>query len=179
MNINTSPQETNDSNPAATKATKPVTADVIIDLNLIAQLRKDMAKIGTESTEGISKRQAVILLLAEITDARARKVSFKGMEAAFKARGIFISAATIGTYWRQAMADIEAAKPKPIEPVPEVIPTPEVNIAAIEQTSDDVTAQKSTIVFRDITDDDEVEDDAAFLRRMGNETSNTELDKSE
>jgi hypothetical protein len=178
MNINTSPKETNDSNPTATKATKLVTADVIITDNLIAQLRKDIAKIGTESTEGISKRQAVILLLKEITDARARKVSFKGIEAAFKARGILISAATIGTYWRQAMADIEATKPKPIKPVPEVIPTPEVNIAVIEQTPDNVAAPKPTLLFRNITDN-EFEDNAALLRRMGNETSNTELDKSE
>jgi hypothetical protein len=175
MNINSSPQDTNDSSPASTKAIKPVTADVIINDNLIAQLRKDIAKIGTESTEGISKRQAVVLLLPEIADARARKVSFKGIEAAFKARGIIISSSNIGTYFRDAMAEIEAKKPKPIEPVPDVIPTPEVNIAAIEQMLDDVAAPQSTLVFHDITDDEELEDDEITLRRMRGETANTEL----
>jgi|GEM_PF-3632269 len=63
MNISTSPIETNDTRPTPAKATKPVTSNVTIDLNLIAQLRKDIAKIGTDSAEGITKRQAIILLL--------------------------------------------------------------------------------------------------------------------
>ena len=175
MNINTSPKDTNDSNPAPTKTSKPVNSEAIIDNNLIAQLKKDIAKIGTESTEGISKRQAVVLLLPEIADARARKVNFKGIEAAFKARGIIISASNIGTYFRDAMAEIEAKKPKPIEPVPEAIPTPEVNIAAIEQTLDNVAAPKPTLVFRDITDDDEFEENTALLRRMCDEAPKTAL----
>ncbi|KJS41386.1 MAG: hypothetical protein VR71_18625 [Roseovarius sp. BRH_c41] len=181
MNINTSSQDTNVSNPASIKATKSATAEIIITPNLIAQLRKDIAKIGTESTEAITKRQAVILLLPEITDARARKVSFKGIEAAFKARSILISAATIGTYWRQAMADIEAAKPKPIKPVPEVIaasPAPVMDIAPTEQKVDAVETPKTTLVFRDITDDDEFEDNTALLRRMGDETPTTEPGES-
>lgn len=178
MNINTSPQDTNGSNPEPTKTSKPVTSEAIIDLNLIAQLRKDIAKIGAQSTEGISKRQAVILLLPEITDARTRKVSFKSIEHALKARGLLISAATIGTYWRQAMADIEAAKPKPIKPVPEVIaaiPEPALDIVTLEATLDEVETLKSPIEFRDITDDDELEDDEITLRRMRGETANTEL----
>ena len=159
MNINTSPQDTNVSNPASIKATKSATAEVIITPNLIAQLRKDIAKIGTDSIEAITKRQAVILLLPEITDARARKVSFKGVEAA----------ATIGTYWRQAMADIEAAKPKSLKPAPEVTavgPAPAMDIAPTEQKVDAVEMPKTTLVFRDITDDDEFEDNTALLRRM-------------
>ncbi|MGX0904738.1 hypothetical protein ACSSV8_003332 [Roseovarius sp. MBR-79] len=82
MNISTSPNATNDTRPAPAKATKPATAEVIITPNLIAQLRKDIAKIGTETAEGITKRQAIILLLPEITAARARKVNFKVIEAA-------------------------------------------------------------------------------------------------
>ncbi|WP_422003071.1 hypothetical protein [Roseovarius mucosus] len=181
MNINSSPQDTNVSNPASIKATKSATAEVIITPNLIAQLRKDIAKIGTDSIEAITKRQAVILLLPEITDARARKVSFKGIEAAFKARGILISAATIGTYWRQAMADIEAAKPKPLKPAPEVIavgPAPAMDIAPTEQKVDAVEMPKTTLVFRDITDDDEFEDNTALLRRMSDETPTTEPGES-
>lgn len=178
MNINTSPQDTKVSNPAPTKETKPATAEVIITPNLIAQLRKDIAKIGTDSTDSITKRQAVILLLPEITDARARKVSFKGIEAAFKARGILISAATIGTYWRPAMADIEAAKPKPLKPAPEPIPMSEVDTTALEQTLDDVKTQEFSIVLRDITDDDELEDDEDFSRRMNAKTPTTEPDES-
>ena len=177
MNINTSPH-INDSNSAPIKTTTTVTKEVIIDLTLIAQLRKDIAKIGTQSTEGISKRQAIILLLPEITDARARKVSFKAIEEALKARGIFISAATIGTYWRQAMADFEAAKPKPIKPVPEVIaaiPEPLMDIAPTEQKVDTVETPKTTLVFHDITDEDEFEDNTALLRRMADEAPNTGL----
>lgn len=178
MNINTSPKDTNNSNSAPTKTSKPVTSEAIIDNNLIAQLRKDIAKIGAQSTEGISKRQAIILLLPEITDARARKVSFKAIEEALKTRGIFISAATIGTYWRQAMADSEAAKPKPVKPVPEAIaaiPAPVMDIAPTEQKVDAVETSKTTLVFHDITDDDEFEDNTALLRRMADEATNTEL----
>jgi hypothetical protein len=164
MNISTSPIETNDTRPAPAKATKPATANVIIDLNLIAQLRKDIAKIGTDSAEGITKRQAIILLLPEITAARARKVSFKAIEAALKARGILISAATIGTYWRQAMADIEAAKPKPLKPAPEPIPAPEIDIASLEQTLDDVNTPSSSIVFHSL-EDIAYKDDEDFLRK--------------
>lgn len=181
MNINTSPQDTTASNPAPTKTSKPVTSEAIIDNNLIAQLRKDIAKIGAQSTEGISKRQAIILLLPEITDARARKVSFKAIEEALKTRGIFISAATIGTYWRQAMADSEAAKPKPVKPVPEAIaaiPAPVMDIAPTEQKVDAVETSKTTLVFHDITDDDEFEDKTALLRRMGDETPTTEPGES-
>lgn len=180
MNINTSPQNTTDSNSAPTKATKSVNAEVIIDPTLIALLKKDIAKIGTQSSEGITKRQAIILLLPEITDARARKVSFKAIEEALKARGIYISAATIGTYWRQAMAEIEAAKPKPTKPVPEVIaaiPAPVIDIAPTEQKVDDVETPKTTIVFRDITDDDEFEDNTALLRRMDEEPPDTGLNE--
>ena len=177
MNINTSPY-INDSNSAPIKTTTTVTKEVIIDLTLIAQLSKDIEKIGTQPSEGISKRQAVILLLPEITDARTRKVSFKSIEHALKARGLLISAATIGTYWRQAIADIEAAKPKPIKPVPEVtaaIPEPALDIVTLEASLDDVETRKPTIEFRDITDDDELEDDEITLRRMRGETANTEL----
>lgn len=168
MNINTSPH-INDSNSAPIKTTTTVTKEVIIDLTLIAQLRKDIAKIGAQSTEGISKRQAVILLLPEITDARTRKVSFKSIEHALKARGILISAATIGTYWRQAIADIEAAKPKPLKPVSEVmpeIPVPEIDSATLEQNVAAIKAPKTTHPFRNIADDDEFEDNTALLRRM-------------
>lgn len=178
MNSNTSAQDTIDSNPAPTKASKPVTSEAIIDLNLIAQLRKDIAKIGAQSTEGISKRQAVILLLPEITDARTRRVSFKSIEHALKARGLLISAATIGTYWRQAIADSEAAKPKPIKPVSEVtpeIPAPEVDSATLEQNVAAIKTPKTTHAFRNIADDDEFEDNTALLRRMVGETPNTEL----
>jgi len=178
MNISTSAQDNNDCNPARTKTNKHVIAEAIIDLNLIAQLRKDLAKIGTQSTEGISKRQAIILLLPEITDARARKVSFKSIEHALKARGLLISAATIGTYWRQATAEIEAAKPKPIKPVPEAIaaiPEPVMDIAPTEQKLDAVDTSKTTLVFHDITDDDEFEDNTALLRRMAAEAPNTGL----
>jgi hypothetical protein len=182
MNINTSPQDTNGSNPEPTKTSKPVTSEAIIDNNLIAQLRKDIAKIGTQSTEGISKRQAVILLLPEITDARTRKVSFKSIEDALKTRGIVISAATIGTYWRQAIADIEAAKPKPVKRVPDVmpdIPAPEVDSATLEQKVDAIEAPKTALVFRDITDDDEVEDHDTLLRNMGKEPPNAALSEWE
>jgi hypothetical protein len=182
MNNNIAPQDTNDSNSALTTASKPVIAEVIIDNNLIAQLRKDLAKIGTQSTEGISKRQAVILLLPEITDARTRKVSFKSIEHALKARGLLISAATIGTYWRQAIADIEAAKPKPLKPVSKVtpeIPAPEVDSATLEQKVDAIEAPKTAIVFHDITDDDEVEDHDTLLRNMGKEPPNAALSEWE
>lgn len=182
MNISTSAQDNNDSNPAPTKTNKPVTSEAIIDLNLIAQLRKDIAKIGTQPSEGISKRQAVILLLPEITDARTRKVSFKSIEHALKARGLLISAATIGTYWRQAIADIEAANPKPVKPVPEVtpdIPAPEVDSATLEQKVDAIEAPKTAIVFHDITDDDEVEDHDTLLRNMGKEPPNAALSEWE
>ena len=177
MNISTSPQDPNHSSPPRANTTKPVTAGVIIDPALIAQLRKDIAKIGTHSAEGITKRQAVILLVPEITAARARKVSFKAIEDTLKARGIFISAATIGTYWRQAIAEIEAAKPKPEEPAPAAIRAPEVVIASLEQTLDDVNTPKSSIVLRPITDD-ECEDDEAFLRRKEAKTPNIEPGES-
>lgn len=177
MNISTSPNATNDTRPTPAKATKPVTAEVIITPNLIAQLRKDIAKIGTESAEGITKRQAIIQLLPEITAARARKVSFKAIEAALKARGILISAATIGTYWRQAMAEIEAAKPKPLKPAPEPIPAPEIDIASLEQTLDDVNTPSSSIVFHPLEDIDH-EGDEAFWRRMRAKTPNIESGES-
>lgn len=175
MNIIPSPQDTNNSSPAPINARKPVTADFIIDLTLIAQLRKDIAKIGTQSTEGISKRQAVILLLPEITDARTRKVSFKGIEAAFKARGILISAATIGTYWRQAIADSEGTKPKSRAPIPKAILSPEVDIASHENTQVEVEASKSTIISHSIADDEDDMDDETILRLMRGESPNTEL----
>ncbi len=146
---------------------KPTNPEAIIDNALLAQLRKDIAKIGIESNVGISKRQAVILLLPEITDARNRKVSFKSISAGFKVRGIIISAATLGRYYLAAIADKDAVETKPDLPIIIETPPPQIDTPMPEiKNQDDVEPPKSTIEFRNIEDEDKTESDEDFIRRV-------------